>query len=130
MKTLNFKKAVALTALTLAPALALTPSAQAAPTYHASVQQRSKPTPAWNNSHNNAPRFDSRPNQGQRFEPRREDTRFPNNNDNRFDPHRNDGRFDQRHDNDKNRNTGNGNDTAKIIGAGIVGAILGAVLSH
>ncbi len=140
MKTLNFKKAALLTALTLAPALALTSSVEASPDYHSPVQQRSNNAPNWNNnnSHNQAPRFDPRSNQnqnqnqGQRFEPRHEDTRFPNNNDNSFDPRRGVGRFDPRHDND-NRNKGNksgGNDTAKVIGAGIVGAILGAVLSH
>lgn len=116
MKKLTIKKAVLAAALTLTPALALASSAQASPSYRAPAPQRSNVASQWNNP---------RPAPQQRFEPRREAVRVPDRrNDNRFEPRRDVNR------NDWDRNKSKGNDTGKIIGAGIVGAILGAVLSR
>lgn len=152
MKTLtrkiNLTRAAVLSALTIAPALALTSMVQAAPAHHDSAPSRQAP-PTWNNGNRNdsrheTPRFDDHrgnvqnhpapPVQAPRFDPHSNQGYGDNrNNAPRFDDHRgdnrNDGRFDARRDNDRNRNNGK-SDTGKIIGAGIVGAILGAVLSH
>ena len=126
--TNHLKKAVAVTALTVAPALALTSAAQAAPAYRAPL--RNNTASAWNNnSRYKAPRANNRyvPT------PRVQAPRYVlQNTQPRYDGYRNNGRFDSRYDTDRNRNRDNhnGNDTGKIIGAGIVGAILGAVLSR
>lgn len=136
--TSQWKKAIVLGALTLAPTLAMGTQAQAAP-------YRSNPAPAWNNQHNadsrNDNRFDSRSNNqrdNQRYNDQRDnrwdqgrdnDHRFDNRNDNRFDPRYNDHRFDRNgHDYDRSRD--NGTSSTKLLGAGVIGALLGAVLAR
>lgn len=126
MKTLNtqWKKAIVLGALTVAPTLAATTQAQAAPF-------RSGPT--WNNA-----RIDAR-NNNQRPSGRISD-RFDNNNrgyDNRNNDHRADNRFDPRRNDHNTRNdvrrddyNNKGTSTGKLLGAGLIGAIIGAVISR
>jgi hypothetical protein len=132
--TSQWKKAVVLGALTLAPTLAAGTAAQAAP-FH--------PTPNWNNqrvsnqtnyrpndsrgniqSHNQT-RYDGRFDNSDRNRigmNQGNDNRFDNN---RFENNRNDhNRNDYRRDNDKSPSTG------KLLGAGIIGAIIGAVISR
>jgi hypothetical protein len=110
----NWKKAVVLGALTLAPTLVAGSAAQAAPSH-----------PTWNNQRGNT----------QNRNETRYDGRFDNNdrnrngvnrgNDYRFDHNRNGhNRNDTRRDNDKSPSTG------KLLGAGIIGAIIGAVISR
>ena len=144
MKTLTITKAVLAAVLTLTPALALTSSVEAAsghyspaPAHQAPAPQRGDTNANWNNSRNEAPRFDGRTSQNQRFEPSHDQYQGRNVNQReqaRFEPTRNDSRFEPRYDDNRgDRNRGkskDSNNTNKIIGVGIVGAILGAVLSH
>jgi hypothetical protein len=109
-------KALLLGALAVTSAFALTPAAEAAP-------RNSSPT--WDNQRYNQGRIDNR------YDNRRDHDRFYNtrNNkrdDNRYDFKRDYDRNDYRYDRDKD----SGTSTTKLIGAGLIGAILGAVLSR
>ncbi|BCM91867.1 hypothetical protein IAD21_03744 [Abditibacteriota bacterium] len=124
MKTLTLKtnltKVALLGALTIAPALAWTSSAQASPSHRGnSVPAWNNSRPTWNNNlrHEDS-RFDSRNKPEPRFNShsaagRIEDHRGnlyrngSNRNDGRFD---NNGRFNSRHDYDRKHDDGNGND--------------------
>jgi hypothetical protein len=136
----QWKKIAVLGALTLGPTLAVTNSAQAAP---------SRPGPVWNNQRDNDRRdydrrdndnrFEHRGNDNRHIDYRSNDGRFDNrdyrydnrHDDNRFDPRRDGYRYDNRNDYyRRDRRDDDRKNTTKIIGAGVVGAILGAVLSR
>jgi hypothetical protein len=135
MKTLQhinaqWKKAVLLSALTSAPTLSVTTQAQAAPS-------RSNPTPTWNNqrsdnnrnNNRNTPQNQHSNGYNQNYHPapvQREDHRF---NSDRFDNNRYNTQNNRR---DDRRNNGKeqGTSTTKLLGAGLIGAILGAVIAR
>ncbi len=140
MKTFNIKtqstKALLLGALTLTPALALTNTAEAAPRGQA---------PTWDNQHSNQDRNNHFENY--RFDNNRPNTNGSHSSNNgshsRYDYQQNnkhdDYRFENYHNDNHRVDYGNGNhgygnnkgtDTKKLLGAGIIGAIIGAVIAH
>ena len=134
--TNRFNKIAVLGALTIAPALALTSTAQAAPRNAVPVYVHQDNDHRQNDNQYN--RYNFRPvpvaDNHNRFDGN--DNRFDNN---RFDDHRFDGnRYDNDHrfDRDDHRVDFNrdrdhrDNNTGNLLGAGLIGAVIGAVLSH